>query len=193
MSKPWTPPKHTAKLKPSRIRREPVQLVPDVPAAAARKPVRLSDREQMWFGVTGVLLFAAALTALIVGIAIATLTHDDPDAAARARRFAQCYEGGQNCVVDGNTIFVRGQRVEIAGVTAPEIRGAQCDAERDRGIDTAVKLAAFLNSGSVAVGQPFREYGREVRKVEVKGRDVGDWMIAASLAREDRGGKQSWC
>ena len=194
MSKPWTPPRHTAKFKPSRIRRAPVQLVPDVPGKA-RKPVRLSDREQMWFGVTGVVLMAAAVAAVVMGIAIFTFTRDDPDAAARADRFAQCYDAyGSNCVLDGDTITVAGQKMQIAGITAPAIQGAQCDDERTRGIDAAVRLADLLNSGQVTVSRPFRdEYGRVVQSVQVKGEDVGQRLMDAGIARKYEGTKPNWC
>lgn len=194
MSKHWAPNKPTVALKPSRIRRQPVQLVPDVPAAT-RKPVRLSDTEQMWFGVTGVLLIAAALVVVIAGIAIFTFTRDDPAAAARAQRFAQCYDAeGSNCVLDGDTIYVRGARVEIAGITAPEIQGAHCNAERTKGIDAAVQLAALLNSGPVTVSRPFRDdYGRIAQKVEVKGEDVGRTLMDAGAVQKYKGMKRRWC
>ncbi len=194
MSKHWNPPTRTAKFKPSRIRREPVQLVPDVPAKG-RKPVRLSDSRQMWFGVTGVVLMAAALVVVIVGVAIFTFTRGDPDAAARAAQFAQCYAAdGPNCVVDGDTISVNGEKVEIAGIVAPEIQGAQCDAERAKGIDAAVQLAALLNSGSVALSRPFRDgYGRVARTVEVKGQDVGQRLTDMGAVREYQGSKPNWC
>jgi len=195
VSKHFAPPAHRAPLKPSRIRRKPVQLVPDVPAEATRKRVRLTDAEQMWFGVTGVTLFAAAIAVLIVGISIATFTRDDPAAAARARHFAQCYDAyGPNCVLDGDTIYVAGQRVEIAGVTAPEIQGAHCDAERTKGIDAAVQLAALLNSGPVTVGRPYRDdYGRIAQKVEVKGEDVGRTLMDAGAVQKYKGMKRRWC
>jgi len=55
----------------------------------------------MWGGVAGVMLFAAALVVLIVSVSIATILHDDPAVDAQARQFGQCYNSGQNCVVDG--------------------------------------------------------------------------------------------
>ena len=157
--------------------------------------MRLSDSEQMWFGVTGILLFAAALVVVITGIAIFTFTRDDPAAAARAQRFAQCYDAtGANCVLDGDTIYVRGARVEIAGITAPEIQGAHCDSERSKGIDAAVQLAALLNSGPVTVSRPFRDdYGRLAQKVQVKGEDVGRTLLDSGAVQKWKGLKRRWC
>jgi len=194
VSKHFTPPARKAPLKPSRIRRQPVKLVPDAPAAATRKPVRLSDSEQMWFGVTGVLIFAVAIVVLTVAAAIFTFTRDEP-AAAQGPRFAQCYNAnGSDCVQDGDTITVGGQRVEIAGIVAPAIQGARCDAERDKGIESAMGLASLLNRGQVTVSPPARDYsGRVAQAVQVNGADVGQSMINLGLARPDDGTSRGWC
>lgn len=192
MSKPWNPGKPSAAVKPSRIRREPVRLESDVPA---RRVARRSDEQETWLGVAGVLLFAAALVVVIVGISVATFSKYDPAAAAKARRFAQCYDAdGPNCVLDGDTIYVAGAKVEIAGLEAPQIQRARCPAERTQGIDAAVRLQNLLNSGRVTVSRPIRDAdGREVRKVLVKGHDVRDAMIGAGVARRYDGKNKGWC
>lgn len=195
MSKPWTPSKPTVELRPkgSRIRREPVRLVENVVAAKPRTAVRTRSQE-MWAAVTGIVFFAALIVAAVTGIAVATILHDDPGADARGLQYDQCYNGGQNCVVDGGTIYVAGEKVVIARVDAARIQGASCPQERDRGIDTAVRLANFLNKGDVTLGAPIRDsYGRQVRAVEVKGQDVANWMIATGAAREYLGGRSNWC
>lgn len=192
MSKHWTPAKPTVALKTSRIRRDPVRLGNATPAAP-RTAVR-SREQEMWGGVIGIVLMAAALVLLIVGVSLATIFHDNPAADARALQYDQCYTGSQNCVADAGTISVAGEKAVIAGIDAPRIRDAQCPAERDRGIDAAVRLANRLNSGAVTLGAPFRDpYGRLVRSVAVKGQDVGQWMIAAGIAREYLGQHSSWC
>jgi micrococcal nuclease len=196
VSKHWNPGKKTVALnavvRPSRIRREPVRLEPQLDPVKAE--ARARERE-MWGGVAGVVLFGVALAVLVVGISVATIFHEDRAAAARALRFGQCYNAqGPNCVLDGGTIYVRGTKVVIAGIDAPQIQGAGCAAETDRGIDAAVRLADLLNSGKVSVGAPFRdEYGRDVRKVSVDDEDVGGTLIEAGAAREYDGKPQGWC
>lgn len=177
---------------PSRIRREPVQLEKKVDL---EKAVARSRELEIWGGVAGVLLFAAGIVAVTFGISAATIFHSDPKAAARADRFDQCYNAeGPNCVRTGDTIRVRGEKVVIAGIAAPEIENGQCPEERNHGIDAAVRLASLLNSGRVTVGGIIRDpYGREVRKVQVDGEDVGTTMISADLVREYRGEKLNWC
>jgi endonuclease YncB( thermonuclease family) len=186
VSKLFRPGRETVELRPSRIRREPVRLAEKVEPASREREIA--------GGIAGVLLFAIALAVAIVGVSIATIFHDDPGAAARADEFGQCYNGGLNCVLDGGTIHVAGETVAIAGIAAPAIRGAQCDHERSRGIDAAVRLAALLNGGTVTMSAPFPDQnGRDVRKVLVSGRDVGQTMISAGLARPDNGGRPNWC
>jgi endonuclease YncB( thermonuclease family) len=192
MSKHWKP--QTVPLKPSRIRRDPVRLAPAPPPRRELSHAAVRERE-IRSGIAGVLLVTAALIAAIVGISWATFSRDDPAADARAHRFGQCYNSsGLNCVIDGGTIQVRGQRIAIAGIEAPRIQGARCDAERDRGIDAAVQLAELLNRGQVTVARAAPgSFGTAARKVEVNGSDVGEAMIARGLARPDLGEPTDWC
>jgi endonuclease YncB( thermonuclease family) len=191
VSKPWTP---KSALKPSRIRRKVPLLAPVDPRAEQKAEARSRQRE-MWGGVTGVVLFSAAIAVLIMGVAAVTFSKLDPAAAARARRFGQCYNAqGPNCVLDGDTIRIGGERIEIAGIDAPQIQGAKCAAERTQGIDAAVKLADLLNSGRVSASGASRDAaGREVRKVTVNGEDVGAAMIDAGAARKAGDEPASWC
>ena len=66
MSKPFTPSKRTVELepppRPSRIRRDPV------PQAADRSVRAYPTEREIWLTVIGVVLFAVAITALMLGI-----------------------------------------------------------------------------------------------------------------------------
>jgi endonuclease YncB( thermonuclease family) len=196
MSKPWNPGRKAVELRSSRIRREPVR-----PSRIRRDPVRhekkvqaASEEREIWYGVAGVLLIAVALAVAIVGISVATI-FNGASSSAKTVRFGQCLTAyGPDCVVDGEIIHVAGEEVQIAGIDAPEIQGAHCAQERDRGIDAAVQLADLLNSGEVTVSDPFRDdYGRIVRKVQVKGEDVAENLIGADAVRRYDGTKQDWC
>jgi endonuclease YncB( thermonuclease family) len=194
VSKHWKPGRNTVVLKPSRIRRDPVPLSGEPVNQREIEPP--SQERQLWGGIAGIVMFAAALAIAIIGISAATFFKPDAAAAAAEARFGQCYNAaGPNCVIDGGTIFAGGQRVAIAGIETPAILDAKCDDERTRGIDAAVRLADLLNRGKVTAGPSFRdEAGREVRKVAVNGDDVGQAMIAAGVAREAGSGKpRGWC
>jgi micrococcal nuclease len=197
VSKHWKPKKQTVTLdgaapRVSRIRRDPVRQ--PSPAELKKAELKKAERE-IWGGVSGVMLYGAVLAVIIVGVAIATVFRDDPDAARRARMFRQCYESdGPNCVVTGDTIYVAGQKLRIAGIEAPQIDHARCPEERGRGIDSAVRLADLLNSGKVSVGPAFRDSaGREVRSVELDGLDLGQRMIDEGIAKPADGSSTDWC
>ena len=180
-------------VRPSRIRREPVKLISE--AELKKLEARARERE-IWSGAAGVVMFAAGIAALAVAIGVLTFFRYDPAAASKAARFEQCYaaEGG-NCVADGDTIHVGGEKVEIAGMEAPLIQGAKCDAERTRGIDATTRLSDLLNSGNVTVSRAFRDplSGRTVRKVLVNGTDVADTMTSDGAAREAGSSVPDWC
>ncbi len=184
-------------LRRSRIRREPLRREPVLVLSKAdieKAEARARERE-VWGGVAGVLLFAAAIAAVIVAVSVATFFRYDPDAAKHAARFEQCYSSdGGNCVSDGDTIYVAGEKVQIAGVEAPLIQGSKCESERSRGIDAAVRLADLLNSGNVTVSRAFRDQsGQTVRHVLVNGDDVGETMINAGVARRIGSSEPDWC
>ena len=200
MSNHWKPGKKFVELeaaarpvaRPSRIRRDPVQINGNAAATAKR---RVNSRERdLYLGIAGVLIFATGIAAGIIALSIFTVTHSDSGADARVAEFGQCYNAqGPNCVLDGGTIYVGGERVEIAGMETPAIADAKCDAEHDRGVDAATQLALLLNSGPVSLSAPFRDQsGRTVRNVAVKGRDVALKMISADLAHEPGSGL-TWC
>lgn len=196
MSKHWNPGKQTVALgaaqRPSRIRRQPVAINHNVPAKPQR-PANTRERD-LYLGIAGVLLFAAAMGAIVILIAKYTVFHDDPAADARYAQYNQCYAAtGPNCVADGGTIYVNNSRVQIAGIETPGIGDAKCDGERDRGIQAATVLGLILNSGPVTVGPAFVDQsGRTVHTVAVKGRDIAKTMIDQDLAHE-AGSGLSWC
>ena len=182
--KHWNPGKEPVGIKGSKIRRDPAQVsrIRREPLPVAKKVVARSDTQETWFGVAGVLSVAAVLVAAIVGISYFTFFKTDP--AAEAIRFGQCYNAeASNCVVDADTAFIAGERVEIAGLVAPRIRDGQCDAERSTGISAAMALADALNSGPVTVGAPFTdEDGRTAQTVTAGKTDVARALIDQKLA-----------
>ena len=193
MNRQFKPGRQTVALNPagSRIRRAPVQIQPQTPVVARK--VRLRTREEeLWLGAAGIVMLASACAALIVGIS--AITRSD-GAAPVQQRFSHCYSGNHvNCVSDGDTVTIDGQRVEIAGMDAPEVRDAGCLEERRRGINSAVRLRALLNSGDVKLRGTQRAHdGRLLTRVEVNGRDVAAAMVASGAAREYGGGPRSWC
>ncbi len=112
-------------------------------------------------------------------------------------RFTYCkWGGGTNCVVDGDTFWIGGQKVRIAGIDAPETHDYRCRSELELGERAARDLLALLNSGAVTMTPIDRDrdvYGRLLRNVSVNGRDVGEALISAGEARAYAGGRRPWC
>ena len=110
-------------------------------------------------------------------------------------------------VIDGDTVRVRarvwlGQDVEtavrIAGIDTPELRGADCDAERRLAEAARDRLAALLDGGAVHLWdiEHGTFAGRVVARVETAdGRDVGAPLLADGLARpyDGRSRRPAWC
>jgi endonuclease YncB( thermonuclease family) len=111
--------------------------------------------------------------------------------------FSYCkWSGGTNCVVDGDTFYIGGQKVRIADIDAPETHDYRCRSELELGERAARDLQALLNSGAVTMTTIDRDrdvYGRLLRNVRVNGRDVGDALISAGVARAYAGGRRPWC
>ena len=202
MAKHWKPGKETVALpstapRPSRIRRDPAKL----DRKGLEDKVKPKSREQeIWNAVIGVALIATGCAALIVGVSAVTSTDGSAAAAAAvsASRFTHCSSRfAPNCVLDGDTFYLAGEKVEIPTIDAPEIRTARCTAEKDRGIRAAVELHDLLNSGTVTVTTDAKQQdpdGQPLRRIEVDGRDVGVALVNAGVARDYRGGeRRGWC
>jgi endonuclease YncB( thermonuclease family) len=111
--------------------------------------------------------------------------------------FGSCYTGGgRNCVVDGDTFWMNGVKIRIAGIDAPETHPPHCSRERALGFAATRRLRQLLNSGPVTLTSIDRDqdrYGRKLRNVRVNGSDVGAALVREGLARRYAGGRRPWC
>lgn len=103
----------------------------------------------------------------------------------------------QLTVVDGDTVRLAGQAIRLIGFDTPETYRAQCAAERDLGEAATDRLRDLLAQASSAqlTYRPRRDqYGRELARLMLDGRDVADIMVWEGLARRYAGGqRQLWC
>lgn len=91
--------------------------------------------------------------------------------------------GGTNCVVDGDTFYLNGEKVRIAGIDAPETHDYGCESELALGNQATDKLQALLNSGPVTMTSIDRDrdvYGRLLRDVQVNGAEEYDAWAAVT-------------
>lgn len=118
-------------------------------------------------------------------------------AAPVDRRFGLCHSGGgTNCVVDGDTFWMDGERVRIADIDAPETHPPRCPDEARLGDAATQRLQALLNQGSLTLEPADRDtdrYGRKLRIVTRGGVSLGDQLVAEGLARQWTGRRRPWC
>lgn len=194
MSKHWQPDRNIVPLRPGRARREWSRL------QGYWEPAR---RQRLPKGAKAGLLMVAAACASVGMAAYDVVTRSPFDLASRASPgeaipyFGFCYTGGgRNCVVDGDTFYLGGDKVRIAGIDAPETHPPRCAYEAEIGARATDKLLALLNSGEVtmtSIGRDRDKYGRLLRNVAVNGADVGAAMVGAGVARDYGRGRRSWC
>lgn len=100
-------------------------------------------------------------------------------------------------VVDGDTVRLAGQAIRLIGFDTPETYQAQCAAERDLGEAATARLRDLLAESSSAqlAYLPRRDqYGRDLARLMLDGRDVADIMVGEGLARRyNEGQRRPWC
>jgi micrococcal nuclease len=126
--------------------------------------------------------------------------HEGSSSTSRARqaRFSTCHSGGgTNCVVDGDTFWLAGEKIRIADIDTPETHPSGCAAEADLGNRATERLRELLNAGSFTLAPIDRDrdkYGRKLRIVERGGASLGAVLVSEGLARPYAGGyRESWC
>jgi endonuclease YncB( thermonuclease family) len=101
-------------------------------------------------------------------------------------------------VIDGDTVAIGAETIRILNIDTPEIRHAQCDAERRLGLVAKRRLEVLLSVGPPVVrrgdkGRMTDKYGRTIALLSVADRDIGDILVAEGLARRWAGKRQPWC
>ena len=119
-------------------------------------------------------------------------------AGGEAIEFGLCGEGWtrDNCVIDGDTFRLHGNKIRIAGVDTPETHPARCAYEEELGMRATYRLRELLNEGAITLTTIDRDrdvYGRLLRNVDGPRGDVGDRLIGEGLARPYGGGRRPWC
>ncbi|QCJ00933.1 thermonuclease family protein [Agrobacterium larrymoorei] len=101
-----------------------------------------------------------------------------------------------NCVVDGDTIWVRSEKIRIADIDAPEIFSPRCGEERSIGKVSRDRLLELLNGGSFTLVSGWRDtdrFGRKLRTVTRHGKSLGEMLVREGLARRWNWPRRDWC
>jgi len=157
--------------------------------------------------VGGTKILLASSLALIgtFGLVFSQSSHDGSEAASQTvgadpdqPQMALCGSGPRtNCVVDGDTIWLRGAKIRIADIDTPEVSQPQCDFEYELGMQSTRRLRVLLNEGPWSVDlighRETDQYGRQLRVLTRNGRSIGDMLVAEGLARTWGGRREPWC
>ncbi|MBB3982874.1 hypothetical protein GGR44_002554 [Sphingobium fontiphilum] len=122
---------------------------------------------------------------------------DRPAPDALSAEFALCHSGGgANCVVDGDTFWLAGEKYRIADIDTPETHPPRCESEAELGARATERLQALLNDGPFSLESGEREtdrYGRNLRIVTRDGQSIGAMLVSEGLARPWEGSRRPWC
>jgi endonuclease YncB( thermonuclease family) len=123
----------------------------------------------------------AWLALLVLGMCAAVLCYFQP---------AEPPISGRAAAVDGDTLRVRGVRVRLLGIDAPELAQACTAADGSQwlcGEAARRQMVAMLGDGAAVVCHPHGHdrYGRVLARCESPSTDLGAAMVTAGLAVAD--------
>jgi endonuclease YncB( thermonuclease family) len=120
-----------------------------------------------------------------------------PAPSTASESFGFCGDGPHfNCVMDGNTFWVRGAKIRIADIDTPQINPPSCAEEKNRGLAAKLRLLALLNQGAFtlqASSPDADKDGVKFRTIYRQGRSIGMQMVSEGLARPSAGSHKPWC
>lgn len=100
------------------------------------------------------------------------------------------------CVVDGDTIWYRGEKIRIADINAPEVSEPDCAAEAALGANATRRLTQLLNAGPFTLeptGRSTDQHGRSLYVITRQGESLGGQLVSEGLAEEWQGYRLDWC
>jgi micrococcal nuclease len=100
-------------------------------------------------------------------------------------------------VIDGDTFDFGGERIRVADIDTPELRG-RCPYEIELAGRATERMRDLLEQGPFELhrtpgGRDEDQYGRKLRIVTRGGRSLGDALVAEGLARTWTGRREPWC
>jgi endonuclease YncB( thermonuclease family) len=135
------------------------------------------------------LVLAAIVLGILVGLSGAYIVK------------AETVDGRGIVIIDGDTIDVRGERIRILNIDAPESFRSRCEAELKLALRTEERLGQLLRSGPVEVGREGQDrYRRSLAMLSVREGDVGRILVRERLALPWKDGREDkerrlkvWC
>jgi len=108
-----------------------------------------------------------------------------------------CGSDRYTCLVDGDTIWIEGNKLRLEHFDTPEPHTNICggQAEIDLANKASARLLELLNSKDWTLDRSgrFDRYQRELVTIRVEGMSVGDILVQERLARYWPDGDEWWC
>ena len=98
------------------------------------------------------------------------------------------------CIVDGDTVWLKGEKMRLSGINAPEVGNPKCRREAELAAKATRRLRTILNSNEWSVERfGHDKYGRTLVNFRIDQTTAGDMLIRAGLAHRWEGYKRNWC
>ncbi len=112
--------------------------------------------------------------------------------------FRKCESGHRTtCVVDGDTLWIGGEKIRVADIDTPEVSEPKCASELALGQRATRRLIELVNQAPFELhawpGHDKDRYGRKLRVLIRNGKSLGDILVSEGLARTWSGRRQAWC
>lgn len=123
----------------------------------------------------------------------------EPFGAAQtvSRKIPLCgVKARETCVVDGDTLWISGEKIRVADINTPETVEPGCAREKRLGEQAKRRLQALVNEGPFELKREGRDqdrYGRKLRVLVRGGRSIGQQLVSEGLAESWTGRRREWC
>ncbi|WP_248305261.1 thermonuclease family protein [Devosia sp. 1566] len=104
----------------------------------------------------------------------------------------------KTCLVDGDTLWLSGEKIRLEGFDTPEPQTHICGGDREKALarQASARMLELLNSNEWTIergGLDATEEKRRLATIRIGGRDVGDILIEERLAVAWPDGEEWWC
>lgn len=98
------------------------------------------------------------------------------------------------CVVDGDTLWLEGEKLRLERIDTPELSRPECAAERALALQARDRLVELLSTQAWhAVRARQDRYGRTLASLRGQNGWIGDQLVREGLAHRWGGAQRGWC
>lgn len=98
------------------------------------------------------------------------------------------------CIVDGDTIWLKGEQIRLEGIDAPERENPGCYKEAKLAKESALALKSILNGSDYRITRNgVDRYARTLGTIRVGKVTAGEMLIRLNLAQPWQGSRANWC